>query len=93
MLEGRILAEAANLIDDGQPKIRRNTKRRHGIQDRRMGMQDNCQWFLVFRVRRLVTREAVTVVTLPNDLLSGNGPSVTVVTLKTAIDDYIMGGI
>ncbi len=49
----------------------------------------NCQWFLVFRVRRLVARKAVTVVTLPNDLLSGNGPSVTVVTLKTGIDDYL----
>ncbi len=48
----------------------------------------NRQWFLVFRVRRLVGREAVTVVTLANDLLSGNGPSVTVVTLKTGIDDY-----
>ncbi len=40
MLKGRIFPEAANLIDDGQPKIRRNTKRRHGIQDRRMGVQD-----------------------------------------------------
>jgi hypothetical protein len=49
----------------------------------------NWQWFLVFRVRRLVAREAVTVVTLANDLLSGNGPGVTVVTLKTGIDDYL----
>ena len=40
MLKRRILPEAANLIDDGQPKIGRNTKRRHGIQDRGMGVQD-----------------------------------------------------
>jgi hypothetical protein len=53
-----------------------------------MGVQDNCQCFLVFRVRRLVACEAVKVVTLPKDMLSGNGPSVTVVTLKTGIDDY-----
>ena len=54
---------------------------------------NNWQWLLVFRVRRLVAREAVTVVTLPNDLLSGNGPSVTVVTLKTGIDDYFTWAI
>jgi hypothetical protein len=53
----------------------------------------NWQWFLVFRVRRLFAREAVTVVTLPDDLLSENGPSVTVVTLKTGIDDYLIQGI
>jgi hypothetical protein len=51
---------------------------------------NNWHWYLFFRVRRFFAREAVMVVTLPNDLLSGNGPSVTVVTLKTGIDDYLI---